>query len=940
MSERSIAYANRPAAPAFSPVKHGVLQRKCACGQQASGGECEGCKKKKGTLQRKATAAAGPAMAPPIVHEVLSSPGQPLDKATRDYFEPKFGYDFSKVRVHTDVKAAESAESVSANAFTVANQIVFNKTQYKPTSVAGRRLLAHELSHVVQQRRGGLPAGIDADPALEHAAESAAQAIAAGSARVSVMGSSGPALARDAKPGADVTYEVKFPEGTRRLTAAELEVQKQEASRRIRSNLTLVADLADVGRDSQNDMLRDYQGGVESLWDVVKKPKALIGIAADMKAGVTPPYIGNWSHPKRIAQEGLADLDKGDLANGVRRLKLSEYYYRDALREWNAYREATIGGAELVARNLETVRDVSFAIALVAAAVVAAPVVAGVVAEAGITGAAATALTTAGTAGTTAVVGGTLRGGSTALATKVNTGKTDWKAAGRDFTRGAKEGAVTGATVGLGSALAAGSTGVQLARPLVQQAVRGCLTKAGINIAGEVTGDVLNRVLPDEPGSLESAEANSPSRKAVLPAPASAALSGCISGAVGVPIGKVGSTVLKKGAETAVTAGVGYADARLAGQSHSEALAAAVQGTATGALIQHGQASHEKAPARQHTAAAQKTGEGPGPKTTRSAEQIKAEHPLAKKFAMQTKTSEPDVSPAILKEDAVAKKPTVNGHEAVVTKQGVARCSPSPCPVIHVEYARELNLHPELRDRNNRIQALRKSDPSRAAEEASELISELEHLRIRQRTTYTSTRRTTRRFIASDPVVEHVRPGALGPTIKPSREEALAIAAASQHEESSSAHASTLPRALSDKTVARSAGGLTISGYTPLPESPIQATPARVAKHTSENLKLTLRAAGALDTAGTEPGFKGKYHAAHAEVQQMVARPNHPVGVSSAMCDSCRSIFKAEAKFRKRSQVVSDPQATRVFDPDGTITEYWKNGPIVRFYPDGSVKVH
>jgi uncharacterized protein DUF4157 len=93
-------------------------------------------------------------MAPRIVHEVLGEQGQPLDRAVRASVEPIFRTDFSAVRVHTDPKAAESARRVGALAYTVGTDIVFATGRYAPDTNAGRRLLAHELTHVVQQRRG------------------------------------------------------------------------------------------------------------------------------------------------------------------------------------------------------------------------------------------------------------------------------------------------------------------------------------------------------------------------------------------------------------------------------------------------------------------------------------------------------------------------------------------------------------------------------------------------------------------------------------------------------------------------------------------------------------------------------------------------------------------------------------------------------------------
>lgn len=97
-------------------------------------------------------AAAETTNVPPIVHEVLNDGnGQALDGATRAFMEPRFGHDFSRVRVHTDERAAESARSVNALAYTVGRDVVFGCGQYATTTSEGRRLLAHELTHVVQQ---------------------------------------------------------------------------------------------------------------------------------------------------------------------------------------------------------------------------------------------------------------------------------------------------------------------------------------------------------------------------------------------------------------------------------------------------------------------------------------------------------------------------------------------------------------------------------------------------------------------------------------------------------------------------------------------------------------------------------------------------------------------------------------------------------------------
>lgn len=84
----------------------------------------------------------------------MRSGGQPLPASTRAFFEPRFGCDFSQVRVHMDAQAAESARSLNARAFTVGRDIVFGAGKYKSETAEGKQLLAHELTHVIQQEEG------------------------------------------------------------------------------------------------------------------------------------------------------------------------------------------------------------------------------------------------------------------------------------------------------------------------------------------------------------------------------------------------------------------------------------------------------------------------------------------------------------------------------------------------------------------------------------------------------------------------------------------------------------------------------------------------------------------------------------------------------------------------------------------------------------------
>ncbi len=195
--------------PAQTPVtasplsRGGILQRKCACGNAAgASGTCTTCQEKggmalPGNIQTKLTinepsdryeqeadrvadqvmtASAHPAVsdappriqrftgqatgqadmaAPASVDRVLSSPGRPLEPGLQQDMEQRFGHDFSQVRVHTDAAAERSAQDVNANAYTVGQDIVFGAGRFAPVTNVGKRLITHELTHVIQQQQMG-----------------------------------------------------------------------------------------------------------------------------------------------------------------------------------------------------------------------------------------------------------------------------------------------------------------------------------------------------------------------------------------------------------------------------------------------------------------------------------------------------------------------------------------------------------------------------------------------------------------------------------------------------------------------------------------------------------------------------------------------------------------------------------------------------------------
>jgi hypothetical protein len=140
----------------------------------------------------------------PVRDVVESGGGEPLRDDTRSLMESRFDHDFSDVRVHTDSRASESAKSVNAHAYTVGSNVVFRSGMFDPQSEPGQRLLAHELTHVVQQRNGPVagtpaPGGIlvsDPSDAFEQAAERNADAVMAPGPTATTPGAAAPAVQR------------------------------------------------------------------------------------------------------------------------------------------------------------------------------------------------------------------------------------------------------------------------------------------------------------------------------------------------------------------------------------------------------------------------------------------------------------------------------------------------------------------------------------------------------------------------------------------------------------------------------------------------------------------------------------------------------------------------------------------------------------------------
>ncbi|HWB25761.1 MAG TPA: DUF4157 domain-containing protein [Chitinophagaceae bacterium] len=120
--------------------------------------KCQHCEEEEKKLQRKETSGETSSLTGTANYlQSLSGKGRPLSIEEKNFFEPRFGYDFSNVRLHTDSEANKSAAGINAHAYTHGNNIVFGQSQFQPGSETGRKLIAHELTHTIQQKGG--PAG-------------------------------------------------------------------------------------------------------------------------------------------------------------------------------------------------------------------------------------------------------------------------------------------------------------------------------------------------------------------------------------------------------------------------------------------------------------------------------------------------------------------------------------------------------------------------------------------------------------------------------------------------------------------------------------------------------------------------------------------------------------------------------------------------------------
>jgi hypothetical protein len=684
-----------------SPV---TLQRRCAC--EKKGESCARCQAKRKTLQRLATGTGNaPSMAmPAAVGEVLRSSGASLPFKTRAQMEGSFGMDFSDVRIHADGLARRSAEAVDANAYTVGQHVVLGNSAPDLGGAAGHRLLGHELAHVVQQSRGGVAAGIDPDPGLETEAQRAGEAVAA-NGPVQVAGGVGAGLQRDAKSDAQANTNAEA-DGPYLDNPDLLEMGYRDGDYAYVSEGTTI-DNVPVKADE-----RSYSHGPEQ--DVgVEDAQKIFRAAMKNRYGVTPVVIdgevamvqgvGAEDQGEIIGNEIVVIHDLATEAEVTRRAgtsnpqtfeTFSKQYQKQkhtpegVVKAFFDYRNAYSDELRKGYKRIDAAAGVANFSAKVVIAMIA------------------------GGGDPIAVFAPTIAGKGVEYSAKA-IGVNDEIAEGI--------GGLVETAVGMGNP--AKMTTAQAIAPLVGMGAEKLATSLGVSKE--------DASLIGQGATLATGHAGSMGRKGPS---AGDAFRASLHGPAGeAPTARLpaGNTSAPAGTETKASGVLPHAEGPLptnaVASPEKTPVSAGAETKASVVRPPRGEPLTTKAVATTEKSPAATEVETKAPVT-----RPHGEEPLPAKTTAAPATSPPkvdEVAAAIEPNQATARKPVDDGHDAVVTPEGVGRCSPPPCPVIQVEYQKELADNPDLKQWNDEVQGLRQTDPQRAADEAANLIRACEAAR-------------------------------------------------------------------------------------------------------------------------------------------------------------------------------------------------------------------
>jgi len=440
------------------------------------------------------------------VADALSSRSEPLEPSVREQMQVGFGVDLSRVRVHADSAASRSASVLHASAYTVGNHIVFGSGQYQAKSSRGFRLLAHEVTHIIQQSRGGAYPAPFSESAHERAAESAADAVARGARHVSVPGGTGIGVARESAflqqnydPSGMSDEQVQsemalvrmflnsaFLAGEYDVMHARRALQKLQSvwdsrhadaggAQKYTLHLTapgeITYDAKEISRGEAMNLLRRFRGSVETMLEVgvegladmkrIHEEHSIVGAISDTLAWQSMPSESEWQPAKDAVQMGDNAYTRSDVVESANAYQKASNVTRVANHHLHEYREGTIKGAGRAVTGLE------------------------------VTEVAAAAVVTIGTGGTTGVLLGAGYGGLQQVAqqaSEVHYGlrdKIDWAGIGFDTVVGV-------ATGYLGGKLGNAVLGRLLRNPAVASIGRRVLSRVVSDLVAGRVGSVLH----------------------------------------------------------------------------------------------------------------------------------------------------------------------------------------------------------------------------------------------------------------------------------------------------------------------------------------------------------------------------------------------------------------------------------------------------------------
>jgi hypothetical protein len=273
--------------------------------------------------------------APAEVHQVLRSPGASLDPQTRRDMEARLGHDLSQVRVHADAAAGRSADSAAALAYTVGRDVVFAAGGYTPHTEAGRRLLAHELTHVVQQRTALRPASLSAITVNDDAAaeREAVRVAGGGSARDVRQRGGNPTVSRqEAESQAQQQPTVELADAARQDRLRQLLeeiVRETDATVSARSELEMLPAASSLRRAQLDSTLTEARSALVGLLE--ERVDLLRQEIASLRARIGPTLASSMERPELDPLGRELDRRERELADHERQLR--------PLRRWQTRRQ-------------------------------------------------------------------------------------------------------------------------------------------------------------------------------------------------------------------------------------------------------------------------------------------------------------------------------------------------------------------------------------------------------------------------------------------------------------------------------------------------------------------------------------------------------------------------------------------------------------------------